>query len=59
MKVKTNLSTAKFKAGLASLVVMQRQGLALGLGNGEVVEDFHGSGHSGVVTLPQFKCGFK
>jgi hypothetical protein len=54
--VETNLGTAaaKLDAGLASLALMQRQrqGLALGLGNGEVVKGFYGSGRGGLVTPP-------
>jgi hypothetical protein len=59
MKVKAvelNLGTAaaKVNAGLVSLAIMQhqQQGLALGLGNGEVVKGFHGSGRGGLVTPP-------
>jgi hypothetical protein len=54
--VESNIGTAaaKVNAGLASLAIMQsqRQGIALGLGNGEVVKGFHGSGRGGLVTLP-------
>ena len=54
--VETSLSTAasKFDAGLASLAVLQRQqqGLALGMGNGEIVKGFHGSRCGGLVTPP-------
>jgi hypothetical protein len=36
------------------LAVLQRQqqGLALGMGNGEIVKGFHGSGRGGLVTPP-------
>jgi hypothetical protein len=54
--VETSLGTtaSKFDAGLASLAVLQcqQQGLALGLGNGEIVKGFHGSGHGGLITPP-------
>ena len=54
--VETSLGTAasKFDAGLVSLAVLQRQqqGLALGMGNGEIVKGFHRSGHGGLVTPP-------
>ena len=52
--VETSLGTAasKFNAGLASLAVLQRQqqGLALGLGNCEIVKGFHRSRRGGLVT---------
>jgi hypothetical protein len=54
--VKTSLGTAasKFDAGLASLAILQhqQQGLALGMGNGEIVKGFHRSGRGGLVTPP-------
>ena len=54
--VETSLSTAasKFDAGLASLAILQCQqhSLALGMGTGEIVKGFHGSGRGGLVTPP-------
>jgi hypothetical protein len=58
--VETNLGTtaAKFHVGLASLAVLQQRqqqqqaSRPLGLGNGEVVKGFHGSGRGGLVAFP-------
>jgi hypothetical protein len=58
-------AAAKFDAGLASLVMLQRQqwqrglGLGVGMGNVDVVKGFHGSsGCGGLVTPPSLR-GFQ